>query len=152
MTSFNLPSLSLKINKELENENKNENINNINNTIIINKDTKDSTTELKEVLPEIIEKSQTPEIIKIFKEYQLLTLIDYFKNDLILLNNLLEISIHIIFKEEDTIKLVSILVSRIKIDYELPDQFKACSCCSKLPIYRKITSIIIDNKNSFKIR
>jgi hypothetical protein len=52
--------LSLKINKEFKNENKNENINNINNTIIINKDTKDSTTELKEVLPEIIEKSQTP--------------------------------------------------------------------------------------------
>jgi hypothetical protein len=155
--SFELPGLSLKINKEFKNENKNENINNINNTIIINKDTKDSTTELKEVLPEIIEKSQTPEIIKIFKEYQLLTLIDYFKNDLILFNNLLEISKHIVFKEEDNIKLVSILVtdgdvSRIKIDYELPDQFKACGCFSKLPIYRKITSIIIDNKNSFKIK
>jgi hypothetical protein len=64
---FELPSLSLKINKEFKNENKNENINNINNTITINKDTKDSTTELKEVLPEIIEKSQTPEIIKILK-------------------------------------------------------------------------------------
>jgi hypothetical protein len=118
---------------------------------------KDSTTELKEVLPEIIEKSQTPEIIKIFKEYLLLTLIEYFKNDLILFNNLLEISKYIVLKEEDIIKLISILVtdgdvSRIKIDYELPDQFKACGCCSKLPIYRKITSIIIDNKTSFKIR
>jgi hypothetical protein len=155
--SLELLSLSLKLNKEIKNENKNENINNINNTIIINKGTKDSTTELKELLPEIIEKSQTPEIIKIFKEYLLLTLIDYFKNDLILLNNLLEIFKHIVFKEEDIIKLISILVtdgdvSRIKIDYELPDQFKACGCCSKLPIYRKITSIIIDNKNSFKIR
>jgi hypothetical protein len=77
--SFELPSLSLKINKEFKNENKNENINNINNTIIINKDTKDSTSELKEVLLEIIEKLQTPEIIKIFKEYLLLTLIDYFR-------------------------------------------------------------------------
>jgi hypothetical protein len=154
--SFELPSLSLKINREFKNENKNENINNINNTII-NKDTKDSTTELKKLLPEIIEKSQTPEIIKIFKEYFLVTLIDYFKNDIILLNNLLEISKHIVFKEEDIIKLISILVtdndvSRIKIDYELPDQFKVCGCCTKLPVYRKITSIIIDNKNSFKIK
>jgi hypothetical protein len=143
--SFELPSLSLKINKEFKNENKNENINNINNTI-----------ELKGVLPEIIEKSQTPEIIKIFKEYLLLTLIDCFKNDIILLNNLLEISKYIVLKEEDIMKLIFILVtdsdvSRIKIDYELPDQFKICSCCSKLPVYRKITSIIIDNKNSFKI-
>jgi hypothetical protein len=105
MTSLNLPSLYLKINKGFKNENKNENINNINNTIIINKDTKDFTTELKELLPEIIEKSQTPEIIKIF----------------------------IVFKEEDIIKLISILVtdgdvSRIK--------FKVYSCCSKLPVYR----------------
>jgi hypothetical protein len=151
------PSLSLKLNKEFKNENKNENVNNINNTIIINKDTKDSSTELKEVLPEIIEKSQTPEIIKIFKEYLLLTLIDYFKNDLILFNILLEISKHIVFKEEDIIKFISILVadgdvSKIKIDYELLYQFKVCGCCSKLPIYQKITSIIIDNKNSLKIR
>jgi hypothetical protein len=83
MTSFNLPSFSVKINKEFKNENKNENINTINNTIIINKDTKDSNTKSKELLPEIIEKSQTPEIIKIFKEYLLLMLIDYFKNDII---------------------------------------------------------------------
>jgi hypothetical protein len=73
--SFELPSLSLKINKKFKNKNKNENINNINNKIIINKDTKDSSTELKGLLPKIIEKSQTPEIIKIFKEYLLLTLI-----------------------------------------------------------------------------
>jgi hypothetical protein len=129
MTSLNLPSLSFKINKEFRNENKNEKINNNNNTIIINKDTKDSTTELKEVLSKIIEKSQTPKIINIFKEYLLLTLIDYFKNDLILLNNLLQISKHIVFKEEDIIKLISILVtngdvSRIKIDSELSDYFK----------------------------
>jgi hypothetical protein len=51
--------------------NKNENMNNINNTIIINKDVKNSSTELKELLHEIIEKSQTPKIIKIFGEYLL---------------------------------------------------------------------------------
>jgi hypothetical protein len=143
--SRELPSLSLKINKEFKNENKNENINNINNMIIINKitkDVKDSSTELKELFPEIIEKSQTPEIIKIFKEYLLLTLIDYFKNDLILLNNLLEISKHIVFKKEDIIKLISILVtdgdvSRIKIDYELPDHFKACCLLFKITYLSK---------------
>jgi hypothetical protein len=43
--TLELPSLSLKINTEFKNENKNENINNINNTIIINKFVKDSTTE-----------------------------------------------------------------------------------------------------------
>jgi hypothetical protein len=155
--SFELPSLSLKINKEFKNENKNENINNINNTIIINKDTKHSTSELKGILPEIIEKSQTQEIIKTFKEYLLLTLINYFKNDIILLNNLLEVFKHIVFKEEDIINLISILVtdgdvSRIKIEYELPDNFNVCSYCTKLPISRQITSIIIDNKNSFKIK
>jgi hypothetical protein len=73
------------------------------------------------------------------------------------LNNLLEISKFIVLKEEDIIKLISIFVavgdvSKIKIDYELPDQFKACSYYSKLSVYLKITSIIIDNKNSFKIR
>jgi hypothetical protein len=75
------------------------------------KDNKEVNTEVKRLLPEIIEKSRTPEIIKIFKKYLLLTLIDYFKNDLILLNNLLEISKHIVFKEEDIIKLISILVT-----------------------------------------
>jgi hypothetical protein len=69
----------------------------------------------------------------------------------------LDIFKHIVFKEEDIIKLIFILitygdVSRFKVDYELPDQFKAYSFCSKLPIYRKITSIIINNKNSFKIK
>jgi hypothetical protein len=156
--TLELPSLSLKLNKEFKNENKNENenINNINNTVIIKKDVKDNkeiNTVVERLLPEIVEKSQTPDIIKIFKEYLLLTLIDYFKNYLILLEN----SKHIVFKEEDIIKLISIVVtdgdvSRIKIETELPDHFKACSCCTKLPIYRKITSIITDNKNSFKIR
>jgi hypothetical protein len=42
-------------------------------------------------------------------------------------------------------------ISRIKIDYELPYQFKACGCCSKLPVYRKITSIIIDNKKALRL-
>jgi hypothetical protein len=65
--SFELPSLSLKLNNNFRNENKNENINDINNTVIINKDSKDSSTELKGVLPEIIEKLQILEYFRDFK-------------------------------------------------------------------------------------
>jgi hypothetical protein len=59
----------------------------------------------------------------------------FFKSDLIFFNNLLEVSKHIVFKKEDLIKLISILttksdISKIKIEYEFPDHFKACSCCS----------------------
>jgi hypothetical protein len=91
----------------------------------------------------------------VFKEYLLKTILDYFKNELILLNNILELSKHIVFREEDLIKLISILVtdcniSRIKIDHEIPDAFKTCGCCGKIPIYN-ITSIIIDNKNNFEV-
>jgi hypothetical protein len=64
---------------------------------------------------------------------------------------------HIAFKEEDIIKLISILytdgdICRMKIDSELSGYIKGCSCCSKLFIYKKITSIFINYKNSFKIK
>jgi hypothetical protein len=68
--SFEFPGLYLKLNKEFKNKNKNENINNINNTIIINKDVNDNKevkTEVERLLPDTIEKSQTSEIINIFK-------------------------------------------------------------------------------------
>jgi hypothetical protein len=66
------------------------------------------------------------EIIKVFKEYFFKTIVDYFKNELILLKNILEVSKHIMFREEDLIKLISILVtdcdiSRIRIDHEIPN-------------------------------
>jgi hypothetical protein len=81
---------------------------------------------LDPIKPISIEKSNTPEIIKVFKEYLVKTILDYFKNELILLNNILEVSKYIVFREEDLIKLISILVtdcdvSRIKIEHELPD-------------------------------
>jgi hypothetical protein len=86
------PNLSFKINKELKNENKNENNNsnnnNISNTIIINKELT-SQTSLEENKHIQIKKYQTPEIIKTFKEYLLLALIEYFKNEMILLNNII---------------------------------------------------------------
>jgi hypothetical protein len=111
-----LPNLSLNLNKEFKNENKSENINNISNTIIINKKpvaivTTSSTNSLDPIMPISIEKSNTPEIIKVFKEYLLKTILDYFKNELILLNNILEVSKHIVFREEDLIKLISIFVT-----------------------------------------
>jgi hypothetical protein len=156
-----LPNLSLNLNKEFKNEKKNENINNINNTIIINKErvaslSTGSTNSLEQIKPVSIEKSNTPEIIKVFKEYLLKTILDYFKNELILLNNILELSKLIMFREEELIKLIFILVtdceiSRIRIDHELVGMFKICWCCGKIPIYRKITSIIIDNKNNFEV-
>jgi hypothetical protein len=71
-----------------------------------------------------------PEIIKVFKEYLLNTILDYFKNELVLLKNILEVSKHILFREEDLIKLIFILVSdcdisRIGIDHEMPDLYKS---------------------------
>jgi hypothetical protein len=149
----------LKINKELKNENKNENNNNnnnsISNTIIINKEST-SKTSLEDNKFVHIKKSKTQEIIKTFKEYLLLTLIEYFKNEMILLNNIIELSKYIILKEDDLKKLIAILVtdsddSRISLECELPDSFKTCQpCCSKIPIYKKITSIVIDNKHEFR--
>jgi hypothetical protein len=134
--TMSLPNLSLNLNKEFKNKNKNENINNISNMIIINKEpaaslSTGSTNSLEPIKPLSIEKSNTPEIIKVFKEYLLKTILDYFKNELILLNNILEVSKHIVFREEDLIKLISILVtdcdiSRIRIDHELPDLYKSC--------------------------
>jgi hypothetical protein len=155
-----LPNLSLNLNKEFKNEKKSENINNISNTIIINKEPvttlTTSTNSLDPIKPISIEKSNTPEIIKVFKEYLLKTILDYFKNELILLNYILEVSKHIVFREENLINLISILVtdceiSRIKIDHEMADVFKTYGCCAKLPFYCKITSIIIDNKYNFEV-
>jgi hypothetical protein len=108
------------------------------------------------IKPISIEKSNTPEIIKVFKEYLLKTILDYFKNELILLNDILEVFKHIVFREEDLIKLISILItdcdiSRIRLNHEIPDAFNTCGYCVKLHIYRKITSIIIDNKNNFEV-
>jgi hypothetical protein len=107
-------------------------------------------------MPILIEKSNKYEIIKVLKENLLKTILNYFKSELILLNNILEVFMHMVFKVEDLIKLISILltdcdISRIRIDQELPDVYKTCWCCAKLPIYLKITSIIIDNKSAFEV-
>jgi hypothetical protein len=164
---MSLPNLSLNLEKKFSNTNtnvnKNENINKISNTIIINDPNKNNSEIIKndnnnDLLSEINiprDQCQTPEIIKLFRDYLLITLIHYFKDEIILCNNIIETSKRIIMKEKDLKKLISILVtnsdeSRILIESEIPDHFKCC-CLDKLPIYKKITSIIIDNKQEFKI-
>jgi hypothetical protein len=169
MIKLPLPDLSLKLEKKTSssNENKNENKNNINNTIIINNvdeklkitpnptdpvysDEEDQQESLK-----LKSLCSTPEPIKLFKEHLLHILINYFSENLPLINNLIELSSKIILKEKDLKKLLSLLItdgdeSKIIINYELPDKFKSCTCCEHVPIYRKILAIIIDNKHEFR--
>jgi hypothetical protein len=92
-----------------------------------------------------------------FKDQFTAYLIEYFKSDFILLNNLLEVSDKIVFKMDDLKTLISILLeiepSAIVIDYE--DFLKNVGCCSKIckkiPLFKKINDIIINNKQSFLI-
>jgi hypothetical protein len=171
---MSLPNLSLNLQKRTSttnvNENKTENKNNIINNIILNNNGEEKTTTTtisptpmylndieKLTNSEIVKTSpcSTPEPIKLFKDYLLHSLITYFKQDIVLANNILEISKFIVMKEEDLIKLIAILVtdddiSRILVMTDLPDSFKCCPC-SSIPIYKKITSIIIDKKYEFKV-
>jgi ribosomal protein S26 len=172
--SIPLPDLSLRLDKKItsSNDNKNENKNNINNTIIINNSEEKRKTNTprppstsstysdndseEEENKKIKSLCSTPEPIKLFKEYLLHTLINYFSEDLNLINNLIELSKKIILKEKDLKKLISLLITdgdetKIIIEYELPEKLKSCSFCEHVPIYRKILSIIINKKQEFKI-
>jgi hypothetical protein len=158
-----LPNLTLKIERRKSdaNNNTNSNTNTLTNTIILNPST-ESINIVKEPLIEEecnISNVSTPDNIKLFKEYLLATLISYFKSEIILANNIIEISKHIVLKIEDLIRLISILVcnedeKRIHITTSLPDIIgcKLPSCCAKLPLYRRIDEIIIDKKHSFKTK
>jgi hypothetical protein len=55
---------------------------------------------------------QDPAVINLFKEVLMKILISYFKNNIVLLNNLVEISEKIIMKKEDLELLISILIER----------------------------------------
>jgi hypothetical protein len=164
---MSLPNLSLNLEKKFSNtntnENKNENNNKITNTIIINDPNKNLNSEIIKNNDNILsseisiprDQCQTPEIIKLFRDYLLITLIQYFKDEIILCNNVIETSKRIIMKEIDLKKLIAILItdnneSRITIESEIPDHFKCC-CLKELPIYKKISSIVIDKKQEFKI-
>jgi hypothetical protein len=156
--SVALPSLELKLKKEINSSlsNTSSNTNTINNIINL-----PNPSELK--ISDIPEKSSskeslsiTPEHIIRFREALLLILIGYFKNNIVLLNNLIELSDNIIMKMEDLIFLISILLqlnsSDIRVDVEDIEAKNCCGkICSKLPRYRRINDIIIKNKSSFKI-
>jgi hypothetical protein len=83
-------------------------------------------------------------------------LIGYFKNNIILLNNLVELSDKIVAKLSDLSLLISLLldISIDKVNVQV-EEIKTTNCCGKvcklLPKYRKINDIIIDNKQSFRV-
>jgi hypothetical protein len=71
----------------------------------------------------IVSVIQTPEIIKTFKEYLLLILIEYFKNEMILLNNIIELSKCIVLKDDDLKNLITILVTDSDVNYPIHLRF-----------------------------
>jgi hypothetical protein len=105
-----LPILELKYNKETTSSSTNTNT--INNIII--KPTSDNIMDCPVEIPKeisantnswaesaIIKKSDTPQNISEFKEALIAVLISYFKNNVVLLNNLIELSDKIITKIDD---------------------------------------------------
>jgi hypothetical protein len=106
MSTF-LQDLTLKYSKRLNNENKNENNNNISQTqtVIINKGEpfnviKEETDPLK--FKDIVDKIRTCENITQFKETFLEILINYFTDEYVLLQNIIEFSKKIVMKEVDS--------------------------------------------------
>jgi hypothetical protein len=156
MTSI-LPNLTLKIErrKSETTNNTNTNTNSLTNTIIVNP-IREPVIETEE--QRLIPTSSTPDNIKLFKEYLLSTLISYFKSEIILANNIIELSPNIVLKIDDLKMLIAILItesdtSRIQITTE-PITIPGCkflSCCTKLPLYNKVDEIIIDKKQTFKV-
>jgi hypothetical protein len=156
-----LPSIELKYNKVTDKNvtNTNTNTNTINNNIFF-KPEDGTTTITSEPLTKSpssnILRVETPLNIKQFKETFMKILISYFKNNIILLNNLVELSEKIITKIDDLTLLISLLtdipIDKITI---IVEEIQAKNCCGKvfkiLPRYRKITDIIINNNSSFRI-
>jgi hypothetical protein len=157
MTLPNL-QLSLTEQKEIKNENTNTaNASVINNIQIGNadKNTVQETT-LKTSPSSSVLRTETPDNIRRFKETFMLILISYFKSNIILLNNLAELSEKIITKIDDLKQLISLLteVATDNIDIVV-EEFDVKNCCGMLckvlPRYRKISDIIINKKQSFKV-
>jgi hypothetical protein len=96
-----LPTLELKYNKETTSSSTNTNT--INNNIIIKPSSENTNIEVPDIeLSEpttlSVKKSDTPQNISEFKEAFIGVLISYFKNNVVLLNNLIELSDKIITK------------------------------------------------------
>jgi hypothetical protein len=180
---MSLPSIEFKYTKSTEkslsSNNSNTNTNTINNNIILSSSdrtkstsplpphnsrqatpisnpialnpipTEQSTTSE----PSSPRNNQTPDKVKVFKETFMKILISYFKNNIILLNNLVELSEKIITKIDDLQLLIAILLDIDKSNVLIECEELEIKCCSKfcsiLPRYRKINDIIINNKSSF---
>jgi hypothetical protein len=102
--------------------------------------------------------AQDPTRINQFKETFMNILISYFKNNIILLNNLVELSDKIIMKKEDLALLISILIERPKESVFIDDidvmDSKNClgKCCKHIPHrYKQISEIRIDEKYTFGV-
>jgi hypothetical protein len=170
-----LPSLEFKYHKESSKpvSNTNTNTNTINNNIIIN-DNKDkekekvtkgdstpSGSESQTISKDnstrslALSRSETPSNIKQFKEAMLEILIGYFKNNIVLINNLVELSEYIVMRVDDLIHLISLLLITDKSNIEIVAGEVESKCCGKvcshLPRYRKVEDIIIGKKQSFKV-
>jgi hypothetical protein len=155
-----LPTLELKYNKETTSSSTNTNA--INNNIIIKPSSENiaessiknieeiSNIELPEPTPLTIKKSDTPQDISEFKEALVEVLISYFKNNILLLNNLIELS-KIVTKIDDLRLLIALLLSIPKTDVqveveEITTKGFCGTTCKKIPQYRKVKDIIINNK------
>jgi hypothetical protein len=167
---MSLPSLELKFKSERKNSltSTNTNTNTINNNIIIPEARISPIQSLNQIVSQPSDQTtdepvlnmsrsiSTPSNIKLFKDAFMDILIGYFKNNIILLNNLIELSEKIITKVNDLQLLISLLLevdrSNILIDVEEITSESCCGkVCNKLPRYRKINDIIINNKQSFKV-
>jgi hypothetical protein len=103
-----------------------------------------------------IKKSDTPQNISEFKEAFIGVLISYLKNNVVLLNNLIELSDKIITKIDDLRLLIALLLSIPKADVaveveEITMKGFCGTVCKKIPRYRKIKDIIINKKQSFEV-
>jgi hypothetical protein len=164
---MSLPNLELKYTKVSERKNSNTNTNDlhstINNNIIVNQpssneaQTGQKTTDIPKSSSSVsLSRAATPDNIKQFKEALILILISYFKNNIILLNNLAELSEKIVTKVDDLKLLISLLteepISNIYIDVEELTTTNCCGeICKRLPRYRKIKEIIINKKQTFQV-
>jgi hypothetical protein len=150
------PNLQLKYSKT--DELKNENNNTINNNIILAHATKTISPVLKdlfEIMPDSPH-SQSPNNTRKFKEMLKAILISYFKNNFVLLNNIVEFSNNVITKIDDLQLLISLLlniqISGVVVQVEEIAVKNCCGeICKRFPCYRKIDDIIIKNKQSFKV-
>jgi hypothetical protein len=132
-----------------------------NNSIIIKPTSKNITDCPIEIPPEIstntiVKKSDTPQNITEFKEVFFTVLISYFKNNVVLLNNLIELSDKIITKIDDLRLLISLLLSIPKADVQVEVEKITMkgfcgTICKKILRYRKVKNIIINKKQWFDV-